>query len=95
VKIRRIKVQGQLRQTVSETASQPIKNLGRVACTCHPRYMGSINMRIGVQANQGIKERHWAGRVVEYLPSKCKALSSNPSTSYPEKNGREGGGGMK
>jgi hypothetical protein len=46
----RIMVQGQPRQNVSETPSQPIK-LVMVVHTCHPSYVGGINRRIMVQAD--------------------------------------------
>jgi hypothetical protein len=58
---------------------------------CYPSYKGSLRKRITVQADLGINTRPYlknnktkrAGgvtQVVEYLPSKCKVLSSNPST---------------
>jgi hypothetical protein len=46
-------VQGQLRQTIMETPSQPIK-AGVMACTYHPSYEGSVN-RTAVQASPAIK----------------------------------------
>jgi hypothetical protein len=55
--IRRIKVQGQPRETVSETPSQIIKKLGIVVHAYYLRYMGSINRRMTVQASPGIKAK--------------------------------------
>jgi hypothetical protein len=65
--------------------------LHRVTSTCHPSYMESVNRRIVVQASLGIKVRPYSknnkakkagsvAKVVECLPSKLKALSSNSST---------------
>jgi hypothetical protein len=52
-------------------------------------YKRSINRKIMIQAAPGIKQdpiteakrAAGAGHVVEHLPSKFKALSSNPSTA--------------
>jgi hypothetical protein len=51
VELRRIMVQGQPGQNISQTLSQPIK-AGHVAHTCHPRNVGSENRRIMVQSTQ-------------------------------------------
>jgi hypothetical protein len=42
---------------VNQTPSQPKKNLGVVACTCHPSYEGRVKRRIEVQTNPGINAR--------------------------------------
>jgi hypothetical protein len=49
-------IQGQPRQKVHETPSQPIfKKLGMVAHACHSSYVGSMNRRISIQAGPGKK----------------------------------------
>jgi hypothetical protein len=61
-----------------------------VAGDCHSSYMGSINRRTWVQAGLFSKEskNNWrCSQVVEHLPSKSRALSSNPG-AY-KKNGNE------
>jgi hypothetical protein len=79
--IRRMEARGQTEQ----------KNLGVVVHTCHSSYAGSINRRIKVQAGSGINVRSYlknneskrakaVAQVVECLPAKSEALSSNPST---------------
>jgi hypothetical protein len=40
-----------------------------------------------------VQELSWAGGVVEHLPSKCKALNSNPSTAKKKKRSRAFSGG--
>jgi hypothetical protein len=55
--IGRIVIQGQPREIVSRTPSQPIKKLSIVACTSHSSYVGSINRRIEVQVGLNIKVR--------------------------------------
>jgi hypothetical protein len=52
--IRRTAVQGQPRQTVQETPSQPIKMLGLVVCFRHPRYTRSINRNKGIVVHAGL-----------------------------------------
>jgi hypothetical protein len=54
--IRRIVIQGQPRQKVSETPSLQ-KMLNVVVHTCHPIYAGSINQRIKAHTGPGIKVR--------------------------------------
>jgi hypothetical protein len=88
VKIQSISAIGQLRQTVCETPSQPIENLGMVVHTCHPSYKSSINKRIKIQATWGkkqapiskISKAKRAGTVdqlAEHLPRKHEALSNS------------------
>jgi hypothetical protein len=82
-------------QNVSETPISTNKKLGVVSCTCHPSYMESVDRRIIVLAGRGIKERPYlknkakrvgsVAQVVEHLPSKCKAVSSNPCTRGKKK----------
>jgi hypothetical protein len=57
--IRRIRVQGQPHQKISESLLSPISTnkLGVVTCTCDPCYVGSKNRRIKVQASLGKKAR--------------------------------------
>jgi hypothetical protein len=67
---------------------------GEVASACNPSYSG------GNQQNRGLRPalgKHWRtyvrkiksyrdiAQVVKSLPSKCKALSSNPSTTKNKK----------
>jgi CRISPR/Cas system-associated protein Cas7 (RAMP superfamily) len=68
-----------------------------VVHTCHLSCTGSINRRIDVQISLGkevrpcSKNKNKAKRAggvikaVEHLLSKCKALSSNPSTTKKKK----------
>jgi hypothetical protein len=44
-----------LGKKVSKTSISVNKNLGMVACACHPSYVGSINRRVVVQASPGKK----------------------------------------
>jgi hypothetical protein len=55
--IRKISFQGQPRQKSSRGPSSTNKKLGVVMHTCPPCYGGSINRRIVVYANLGIKAR--------------------------------------
>jgi hypothetical protein len=55
--IRRIVVGGQPGQKICEAPISANKKLGMVTHTCHPSYMGSVNMRIEVQDGQGINSR--------------------------------------
>jgi hypothetical protein len=55
-----------------------------VAHISHSSYVGSINSKISIQTGLGINVRPYLKnnqvvQVVEHLPSKLKALSSNPS----------------
>jgi hypothetical protein len=87
VEIRRIEVQIQSGQNVSKTSSQPTVNWGDGILV--------INRKIAVQATPSIKTQHCIGtitetkrsrdvaQVVECLPSKHKALSSNPQAQVP------------
>jgi hypothetical protein len=51
-----------------------------VVDTCHPRCVRGINQRIMVKPGPG--KNLGVAQVVECLPSKCKALNLNPSTSH-------------
>jgi hypothetical protein len=81
-KIRSISVPGQPQQKVCK----PHLNqwLDAVAHISHSSYVGSINSKISIQTGLGINVRPYLKnnqvvQVVEHLPSKLKALSSNPS----------------
>jgi hypothetical protein len=85
-----------VRGRVHKTPSQPTKP-GCGACACNPSYIRSIRRRITDQVGQGINMRPYSknnyrkragsiGQVVEYLPSKCKALSLTSSTAKQNKN---------
>jgi hypothetical protein len=89
VEIRRIEVQGQPRQKVLKTPSQPIKaghggtHLSSQLCGNHKQEDCSPvwpmhKTRHYLKNNQS--KKGW-GVTEECLPSKCKALSSNPSTA--------------
>jgi protein gp37 len=58
-----------------------------VVCTCHPNYAECINRRLEAQgpdlnyAKNKARRSEGVAEVVGCLPSKCKALSSNPSTA--------------
>jgi hypothetical protein len=64
--------------------------LDMVMYACHSTYTGNINRRTVVQANQVIIASPYSNnkgkkgevtQVVEYLPSKCKALNSKSNTA--------------
>jgi hypothetical protein len=66
--------------------------MAHLSYQCHTSYLGSINRRIKVQAHLSIKRDTISKitkakrtgsmtQVVELLPRKSKALSSNPHTS--------------
>jgi hypothetical protein len=68
-----------------------------VILTCHPSYVGKQNK---VQASPGrkqdcipkitnVKSSDGVAQMVEQLPSKCKTLSSNPSTAKKKKRERK------
>jgi hypothetical protein len=71
--------------------------MGMMVCAFHPRYKGSINRSITIQAIPGIfcktlfkkiseAKRAWGmAQVIECLHSKHKALSSNPSSAKKTK----------
>jgi hypothetical protein len=61
-----------------------------LACTCSSSYAGSIGTRFIVQGKTDkilsekelkLKRAGVVAQVVEHLPSKCEALSSNSSTA--------------
>jgi hypothetical protein len=52
--IRKIVVRGLSRQKVCKNHLNN-KNLGMIACTCHPTYIGRIYKKIAVLANLGIE----------------------------------------
>jgi hypothetical protein len=64
-----------------------------VAHACHPSYAGGPNP--GEKPQDPVSKLTTAKRagrvaqVVEYLPSKCKALSSHPSAKEEEEEGEE------
>jgi hypothetical protein len=57
VEIGRIMDQGQLRQKVCETPISTTKKLDMVRHACHPRYVESINSRMGIQTSPDINTR--------------------------------------
>jgi hypothetical protein len=65
------------------------KKLNVVVGTCHPCYTGS-ETEDDSSHQPGQKLKGPEAQAVERLPSKCEALTSNPSTRQ-----REGGGGQE
>jgi hypothetical protein len=64
------------------------QELGIVVFTCCLSYVGSINRRIKIQVSLGMSVKLYlkntpgrVAQVVEALPSKCEALSSDSSAS--------------
>jgi hypothetical protein len=60
-----------------------------VVCACYPSYPGSKSRKIAVQAGPDFKitkakRARGMGQAVKCLPSKLKALSSNPNTALPQ-----------
>jgi hypothetical protein len=82
---------GPPRQQVCETPSQPIK-LSIVVHVSHLSYMGGINRsttgwpaQIQDPISKITKRKRSIAQVLEYLPSKFRTLSSNPSTTKKKK----------
>jgi hypothetical protein len=48
--IRKIRFKASLGKKFLSSPSQPIKKLDMVVCACHPRFSGTINRKIPVQA---------------------------------------------
>jgi hypothetical protein len=89
VEIRRIKVQGKPRKKVSKT---PLNKWAKGGCVhCNISYVGDIGSKITVQGQLRVrslraylktaKAKRAGGLAPEHLPTKCRALSSNRSST--------------